>query len=152
MRPISRPDIRRRLMAPRPAALAACLLALSAVAAAAQGFGPSGRLRPQPPHSSGNAVPREAPADIPVVQEAWPRLDPGAIFCRSQADLDQHLAAVAEGLSGGSAAAKPSGCTLVQKRTPIQVIDRNGPGRTEVRVTAGGETGWTDAFLPERRR
>ena len=76
---------------------------------------------------------------------AWPRLDPGAILCRSEDDLAR-MAANRSGAGGGGRA----DCRVVNSPTPIQIVQRLGPGRTQIQVTANRQTGWTDAWLPER--
>ena len=83
--------------------------------------------------------------EIRVPAAAWPRLDPGAVLCRSENDLTR-LAANRSGGSGGG----PADCRVVNTATPIQIIHRQGPGRTQVQVSANNQTGWTDAWLPEK--
>lgn len=89
--------------------------------------------------------PKAGPPDVKVQPLAWPRLDPGAVLCRSQADLER-LAANRQGGPGGG----PADCRLIAQPTSIQIVARHGPGRTEVQVTGGKETGWTDAWLPSK--
>lgn len=89
----------------------------------------------------------------PVVQvppQIWPRLDPGAVLCRTEGDLER-LVANRTGEPGGG----PADCRLISQPTGIQILHREGPGRTEVQVTKGrgekiGQTGWTDSWLPPR--
>lgn len=92
--------------------------------------------------------PKPGPPAPKAAPEVWPRLDPGAVLCRTEADL-MRLAANRHGGPGGGAA----DCRLISRPTPIQIVERKGPGRTEVRVTGGtggkaGQTGWTDVWLP----
>ena len=94
--------------------------------------------------------PKPGPPDVHAKPPAWPRLDPGAVLCRSPDDL-QRLAANRSGGPGGG----PVSCRIISQPTPIQIVHRAGPGRTEVQVTptAGAksaETGWTDAWLPDK--
>lgn len=80
----------------------------------------------------------------------WPRLDAGAFLCRTPEDLAQHHVAVAARLDGGHAA-EPPGCRMIQGQTAVSVLAREGPGRTQVRITATPtETGWTNSFLPDK--
>lgn len=83
--------------------------------------------------------------EIRVPQSVWPRLDPGAVLCRSEDDLAR-LAANRSGGEGGG----PADCRVINSPTPIQIVQRYGPGRTEVKVTGAAQTGWTDAWLPDR--
>lgn len=107
------------------------------------------------PHEQPNApIPRVAPAKvIGSAQNAWPRLDPGAVFCNTQADLERRAKAIAATLEGDqSGAPDNAGCSIVRAPTPIDVINRHGQGETEVRMKQGTTaTGWTDAWLPVRR-
>jgi hypothetical protein len=91
--------------------------------------------------------------EVKVTPDPWPRLDPGAVFCRTAEDLQRHLAAVVARLDGNlSAAADPPGCSVVRAQTPVVVLSREGPGRTQVRISAApAQSGWTDAFLPDKR-
>jgi hypothetical protein len=89
--------------------------------------------------------PKPGPPDVKAQPLAWPRLDPGAVLCRSEADLER-LAANRHGGPGGG----PAECRIVSQPTAIQIVTRRGPGRTEVQVTGANETGWTDAWLPSR--
>jgi hypothetical protein len=77
--------------------------------------------------------------------DVWPRLDPGAVFCKTPADL-QRLAASRRGEPGP----RPT-CQVIQSPTGIVIVKREGPGQTEVTLKdAQGPDGWTDAWLPER--
>ena len=77
--------------------------------------------------------------------DAWPRLDPGAALCKTEADL-LRLAAYRRGEAGD----RPN-CQLIRAPTAIQIVKRAGPGRTQVTVTGEqSQEGWTDAWLPER--
>jgi hypothetical protein len=89
-------------------------------------------------------------SELPEVKpqpQAWPRLDPGAVLCRTEADLDRLTAR-----RHGEAIAGPIDCRVIRDPLAISIIQRNGPGRVEVKVTASqaGDTGWTDAWLPAK--
>jgi hypothetical protein len=76
--------------------------------------------------------------------DTWPRLDPGAVLCKTEADL-LRLAASRR----GEPVERPN-CQLIREPTPVQIQHRVGPGRTEVSVTGQqGQDGWTDAWLPD---
>jgi hypothetical protein len=96
-----------------------------------------------------NVIVKKPTVDRSVVTrtEVWPRLDPGAVVCKTEADL-QRLAASRRGEPGP----RPS-CQLIQAPTPISIVRREGLGMTEVAVTGqDGVGGWTDAWLPDRPR
>ena len=78
---------------------------------------------------------------------AWPRLDPGSVICRSEDDLNR----LAERRRGGPVAGTVD-CQVIRVVTPISILQRKGPGATEIKTSdpkAGGE-GWTDAWLPAK--
>jgi hypothetical protein len=77
----------------------------------------------------------------------WPRLDPGAVVCSTEYDLDRHASNMTARVSGGSTLA--TDCHIVAQPTGIQILSRQGPGRTQVKLP-GDEIGWTDVWLPER--
>ena len=77
--------------------------------------------------------------------DVWPRLDKGAVLCRTEPDLVR-LAASRRGETGD----RPS-CVVIRAPTAIQIVRRAAPGRTLVTVTEqNGQEGWTDAWLPEK--
>ena len=155
----------QRRTAGRAAPLALCVLALALAAppAAAQtppgggtggsapgGSGPgSGGGR----RGQGNGQPRPAPLPpVKITPDPWPRLDAGAVLCRTAEDLRQHRAALAARLDGSSGVPEPTGCHLVRQMTAVVVLSREGFGQTQVRLSdPSAETGWTDVFLPERK-
>lgn len=78
---------------------------------------------------------------------AWPRLETGSVICRSEADLTRLAQRRA-----GEAVSGALECQIIRAATAITILQRKGPGRTEVkpadpRITEGG---WTDAWLPEK--
>jgi hypothetical protein len=86
------------------------------------------------------------PLPDPVAQpQAWPRLDPGAVLCRSEADLNRLSRRRA-----GEAVEGAVDCQIIRAPTAIKIMQRKGPGRTEVMPNNPGGTasGWTDAWLP----
>lgn len=83
--------------------------------------------------------------DVKPAPLAWPRLDPGAALCRQEADLER-LASRRLGNED-----EPANCRIITVPTAVSIMQRNGPGRTRVRVTdAANITGWTDVWLPEK--
>jgi hypothetical protein len=90
-------------------------------------------------------APTPAPARAPTA--VWPRLDPGAVFCQTEDDLDRHAANMIARVGGGEM--QTANCRAIAQTVGIKIISREGPGRTEVQI-AGGETGWTDVWLPDK--
>ena len=94
-------------------------------------------------------TPKKPEARLPDVKSAplaWPRLDPGAVLCRTEGDLER-LAARRQ----GEERAGPANCLPVNGPTAVTILQRRGPGRTQVRLTdAANVVGWTDVWLPEK--
>ena len=87
------------------------------------------------------------PTEVKIPAEMWPRLDRGALLCTS---LDG-LRARAEALRGDDGPQPlPPGCRPIGQATKVTVLDRVPPGAAEVSLDATRETGWTDAWLPDR--
>jgi hypothetical protein len=98
--------------------------------------------------SNGQAQQAAAPPPLPVVKAPWPRLDSGAILCKSRDDLITYQKQVAAGAGGAGGGQKPD-CHVVEEPVAIQILNREGLARTEVAVTgAAKQSGWTDAYLP----
>ncbi len=154
--------IDRRRVSSRAGRVLAVVMALAAPTVAAQS--PAGPTSPDDgngaapnhrQHRGGQSPGQKRPAALPEVKvtpDPWPRLDPGAVFCQTAEDLRQHLAVVAARLDGnGGSVAEPAGCRLIRAPTAVAVLAREAPGRTQVRMSgASAETGWTDAFLPDK--
>jgi hypothetical protein len=91
--------------------------------------------------------PKPGPPEVKAQPQAWPRLDAGAVLCRTEDDLDR-LATRRR----GEPTSGPITCQILHGVTPIAIVQRKGTGKTEVRTIdplAGG-LGWTDVWLPER--
>ena len=94
------------------------------------------------------SVPPAVSTLAPVRGVSGPRLEPGAVLCRTEEDL-QHRAQVSQRRADGVAdAGNPlEGCRLMAQERGVDIVDRHGMGRTEIKVKPGGETGWTDAYV-----
>jgi hypothetical protein len=125
--------------------IAACL-AMVANAAPAAAQSPDSNVSFQ----SGLLQKKAKAAGLPDVKAqplAWPRLDAGAVLCRSEADLIR----LAQRRSG-EAVDGAVDCQIIRLATPITIVQRNGPGRTEVKPSESQpmDLGWTDAWLPDK--
>ncbi len=79
------------------------------------------------------------------------RLDIGALFCDTEAELRQHQAAIMARMAGHETP-EPAGCKIVQQMQAVSVLDRHGPARTQVRLRGQAEqVGWTDALIPDEQ-
>ena len=104
-------------------------------------------------HFDGGALlAKKKPID-PVLPEikgpaaTWPRLDRGAVLCRSEADLSRLSAR-----RRGEAVDGPIDCQIIRGPTGITIVKREGPGLTQVQTNnpSAGGAGWTDAWLPNK--
>lgn len=115
----------------------------------AAGLAAPGRARAQIIVDAPGFVGKKTESRLPDVRPAplaWPRLDPGAVLCRSEGDLER-LAARRQ----GEDSAGPADCRLVNSPTAVTIMQRKGPGRTQVRLTdAPTIFGWTDVWLPDK--
>jgi hypothetical protein len=126
------------------------LLLLGAMASAyAQiGRGHGGRQKDQ--QQTPQPTPQQSPAPTApaAVPEPWPRLDAGALLCKSRDDLVRYQTQIADGASAATAR-QASGCHAIDKQTGIQILDNDGPSRTEIVTTdESKQTGWTNTYLP----
>lgn len=89
--------------------------------------------------------PKFGSADNQPRPDAWPRLDQGAVLCKTEADLNALAAS-----RRGESVPRPN-CQIIRGTTLIQIVKRFGPGKTQVTVTEqAGQEGWTDAWLPDK--
>ena len=66
-------------------------------------------------------------------------------MCKSRDDLVKYQKLTG---SGGSPAGL-AGCRLISKQLGIQIVERDGPSRTQIVTTDDAkESGWTNAYLP----
>jgi hypothetical protein len=135
----------------RPLTIALLLLLVGATSANAQmgggmmGGGHGGRQGNQ------QEAPQPTPATPPPVARPlpWPRLDIGAILCKSRDDLVRHQTQDIAGSDSEATGPAPA-CFVIQKPTGIKILDRDGPSRSHIRSTdALKQTGWTNAYLPD---
>jgi hypothetical protein len=124
----------------------ALLLLLGAMASAdAQIGGGHGRRQKnqqQTPQQS------PAPTTAPALPEIWPRLEDGALICKSRDDLVRYQTQIANAASATTAGQAPD-CTTIRKQTGIQILDHDGPSRTQIVTTdEPKEIGWTNSYLP----
>jgi hypothetical protein len=92
--------------------------------------------------------PRAGLPDVKAQPLAWPRLDPGAVLCRTEADLEKLAAR-----RSGQAVNGSIDCQIIRAATAISILQRQGPGKVEVKISdssANGASGWTDAWLPDK--
>ena len=92
--------------------------------------------------------PKAGLPDVKAQPQAWPRLDPGAVLCRTEADLEKLGAR-----RHGETVDGKVDCQIIRAATAISIVQRKGPGKAEVKISdlsADAATGWTDAWLPDK--
>ncbi len=94
------------------------------------------------------SVPPRVSTLTPTRGIAGPRLEPGAVICTTEGDL-QHRGEVNRRIADGVAdPGDPlSGCRLINQERGVDIVSRQGPGRLQVKLKPSGEVGWTDAFI-----
>ena len=141
-RPLENPA-RARLSWRRPAI--ALLLLFGAIAtthAQIPGHSHPQKNQEQTPQQS------RTPPEMPNVPEIWPRLEDGALICKSRDDLVRYQTQITNGANDATAGQAPD-CHTIRKRTGIQILARDGPSRTQIVTTdESKETGWTNSYLP----
>lgn len=129
--------------------LAIALMALLCAATSSQAQLGNPQTRQRDNNQQGNQPPSQSsPKPTPVIiPELWPRLDTGALLCTSHDDLVRYQKKIA----GDPIPAGPApDCRTIRKPTGIQILDRDGPSRTQIVTTdAAKQTGWTNTYLPE---
>ncbi len=95
------------------------------------------------------SVPPKVSTLSPTRGIAGPRLQPGAVLCSTEQDL-QHRGEIGRRIADGEAdPGNPlSGCRLLNQERGVEVLSRHGLGRVQVKMKPSGEVGWTDAYLP----
>jgi hypothetical protein len=89
----------------------------------------------------------QQPPPIKPDPQPWPRLDPGAVVCRSSADLVRYQTELGDPASTPVAA--PSGCQIIQHTVGVKIIGHDGPSRTNITISDSPSiTGWTNVFFP----
>jgi hypothetical protein len=88
------------------------------------------------------------PPTTPFLPEIWPRLEEGALICKSRDDLVRYQTQIANSSSATTPAQEPD-CHTIRKQTGIQILAHDGPSRTQiVTMDESKETWWTNSHLP----
>jgi hypothetical protein len=124
------------------------ILAIAMVSSHAQmgGFGGGhGRRSGQQQQNSSTAAPQPS---LPLnMQQVWPRLDPGAIFCGTQDGLVRYQTMLSGDEASSSSAAL--NCRRITQPTGIKILDRVGIAQTQVQLLdQSNQVGWTNNYLP----
>jgi hypothetical protein len=98
--------------------------------------------------SNQQQAPQKSQVPTPDVPEIWPRLEDGALICKSRDDLARYQTQIANSASATTAGQAPD-CHTIRKQTGIQILGHDCPSRTQIVTTdESKETGWTNSYLP----
>ena len=128
------------------------MVALAAMCALGAVDGAVAQRRAAPRDEEDDKLPPSVPPPVstlpPVRGISGPRLQPGAVLCRTETDLQRRAAVNARRTDGDVDAGNPlENCRLLNQERGVEVVDKHGMGRTEVKLKPTGETGWTDAYV-----
>jgi hypothetical protein len=88
------------------------------------------------------------PTPLPPVPEIWPRLEDGALICKSRDALARYQTQIAN-IASATTAGQAADCHTIRKQMGIQILDHDGSSRTQIVTTdESKETGWTNSYLP----
>ena len=92
---------------------------------------------------------QQSPAPTtPFLPEIWPRLEEGALICKSRDDLVRYQSQMPVSSSATASGQAPD-CHTIRKQTGIQIVAHDGPSRTQIVTTDElKETWWTNSYLP----
>ena len=94
------------------------------------------------------SVPPPVPTLAPTRGIAGPRLQPGAVVCRTELDLQNRAEVNRRRVDNVPDAGNPlENCHLITSERAVEIVEKRGLGRTEVKLKPTGEVGWTDAFV-----
>ncbi len=104
------------------------------------------------PRDDEDKLPASVPPPVstlaPIRGIQGPRLEPGAVLCQSEGDLQHRSEVNRRRTENVMDAGNPlENCHVLTTVRAVEVVEKRGLGRTEVKLKPGGETGWTDAFL-----
>ena len=102
----------------------------------------------EPPDELPPSVPPPVSTLPPSRGISGPKLQPGAVLCGTE-DYLQHRVEVARRRAEGlpDAGNPLAGCRIMGQEAAVEVLERHGLSRVEVRRKTGGEVGWTDAYV-----
>ena len=69
------------------------------------------------------------------------------MICKTREDLVRYQTQMSD--AAGAAKKPAADCHTIQKQTGIEIVDRDGPSRTQIVTTdKAKEAGWTNSYLP----
>ena len=111
-----------------------------------------GRPAPRTHINDQDTLPPSVPPPIPSIGPlrgiSGPRLEPGAVLCGSEADLQHRAQVNSRRVDGVPDPGDPLiGCRLLNQERGVEVLSRPSLGTVEVKLKPTGEVAWTDAYL-----
>ena len=131
----------------------ALLIATGAASGAmAQGRGRNSAAPRAGGGSSEDTLPPSVPPPVstlaPTRGITGPRLQQGAVLCRTEVDLQRRAEVTRRRIEGEPDAGNPlEGCHFVTQERGVEIVGTRGLGRTQVKVKPSGEVAWTDAYV-----
>ena len=129
-----------------------CVAATSAEAQMRGGGGGAGRRGGGSSPSQPSQPQTQKPDDSapPRSLNAGPQVNGGTLLCASREDLMRYQQQNVRGAVVDPAATPPD-CRTILKQTTVQILDRDGPSRTQILTLDDlHQTGWTNAYLPDK--
>ncbi len=94
------------------------------------------------------SVPPPVSTLAPIRGIQGPRLEVGAVLCHSDTDLQHRMEVNRRRIDNVPDAGNPlENCHILTAVSAVEVVEKRGLGRTEVKLKPNGETGWTDSYL-----
>jgi hypothetical protein len=101
--------------------------------------------------SGGTVTQHPGPTLSTAAKTAWPRLDAGAVVCRTRDDLRRHGQVIQARSTGTAFDGAPPNCRILGLPAAIDIVTRESPAATEVRLKdQPASTAWTDTWLPSQ--
>ena len=94
------------------------------------------------------SVPPAVSTLSPIRGIQGPRLEPGTVLCQSEIDLQHRAEVNRRRTDNDPEAGNPlEHCRILTTVRAVEVMEKRGLGRTEVKLKPNGETGWTDSYI-----
>ncbi len=138
-------EMRRTMMAVlAPVLVLMCSLAVTDGALA--------QRRSTPRDEADDKLPPSVPPPVstlpPTRGISGPKLQPGAVVCRTELDLERRGEVNRRRIDNVPDPGNPlENCRMMTQERGVEVVEKHGLGRTEVKLKPTGEVGWTDTFL-----
>ena len=125
---------------------------MAPTAAFAQGRPRSSSPAPRSGTGEQEELPPSVPPPIPTLAPtrgiSGARIEAGAVLCKTPEDLQHRAEVNRRRVEGVPDPGDPlAGCHLLGEVRAVEVLNREGMGRVQVRLKVNAEVGWTDAYI-----